>query len=103
MSLRSLEWATEPGEAEEYVNVEAGILEAVSRVGLEVEGHYASNGQSGVVFGVECYFEVDSFVAEHEALTYVIDKAHWSFLDPKNDLFVGLLKNQVQRWRSLVS
>ena len=54
------------------------------------------------MFGVEYYFEVDSVVAEHEASTYVIDKAHWSFLDPRIDLLVGWLKDQVQKWSSLV-
>ena len=54
------------------------------------------------MFGVECYFEMDSVVAEHEASTYVIDQAHWSFSDPRTDLPVGLLKNQVQKWNSLV-
>ena len=79
-----------------------GTREAGSRVGLELEGPYAGNGQLGLVFGVECYFELDSVVVEHEALTYVIGKAHWSFSDPRTDLLVGLLKNQVQRWSSLV-
>ena len=55
---------------------------AVLRVSLEVEGHYAGNGQSGLVFGVECYFEVDSVVVEHERWTDVNDQAHWSFMDP---------------------
>ena len=41
-----------------------------SRVGLEVERNYAGNGQYGLVFGVECYFEMDSVVAENEASTY---------------------------------
>ena len=45
MLLRSLEWATEQREAGDYIIVEAGIQEAGSRVGLEVEGHYARNGQ----------------------------------------------------------
>ena len=45
MLLRSLEWATEPWEAEDYIIVEAGIQEAGSRVGLEVGVHYARNGQ----------------------------------------------------------
>ena len=54
------------------------------------------------MFGVECYFEMDSVVVEHEASTYVIDQAHWSFSDPRTDLLVGLLKNQVQKWSSLV-
>ena len=54
------------------------------------------------MFGVVCYFEVDSVVAENEASTYVIDKAHWSFPNPGIDLPVGLLKNQVQKRSSLV-
>ena len=45
MLLRSLEWATEPWEAEDYIIVEAGMQEAGSRVGLEVEVLYARNGQ----------------------------------------------------------
>ena len=74
-----------------------------SRVGLVVEGHKAGNGQKGHVFGVECYFEVNAVVAEHEASTYVIDQVHWKFSDPRTDLPVVLLKNQVQKWISLVS
>ena len=54
------------------------------------------------MFGVECYFEMDSVVAEHEASSYVIDLAHWSFSDPRTDIPVGFLKNQVQKWSSLV-
>ena len=50
------------------------------------------------MFGVKCYFEMDSVVAEHEASTFVIDQAHWSFSDPRTDLLVGLLKNYVQKW-----
>ena len=69
---------------------------------LEVKGHYAGNGQKGLVFGVECYFEMDSVVAEHEASTYVIDQAHWNFSDPRTHLLVSLLNNQVQKWSSLV-
>ena len=45
MLLRSLEWATEPWKAEDHIIVEARIQEAGSRVGLEVEGYYAGNGQ----------------------------------------------------------
>ena len=54
------------------------------------------------MFSVECYFEMNSVVAEHEVSTSVIDQAHWSFSDIRTDLPVGLLKNQVQKWSSLV-
>ena len=39
---------------------------------------------------------------EHEGWTDVIDQAHWSYLEPRTDLPVGLLKNQVQKWNLLV-
>ena len=61
---------------------------AGSRVGLEVEGHYAENAQLGLVFGAECYFEVDSVVVEHEASTYVIDQTHLSFSDQEQPIYL---------------
>ena len=45
MLMRSLKWATELREARGYIIVEVGLQEAGSRVDLEVEGHYARNGQ----------------------------------------------------------
>ena len=49
------------------------------------------------MFGMEGYLEMDSVVVEHEGWTDAIDQAHWSFMDPRTDLPVGLLKLQVQK------
>ena len=49
------------------------------------------------LLGVECFFEMDSVVVEHEGWPDVIDQARWSFLDPRTDLLVGLLKIELQK------